>query len=219
MDDKPRSRLLPTFLERVKNITQRLESSRSTISLNLDRASENSLPHVEQHQPNKPKAGPTSEPVRRSSTKTPGENGPAPRLPDRVPGNYYSFDFLVEITNKGETYIGHPCVAIRDVVSGQTSWGADVKYLAPTSAIARTNWIDDPEKGISQRELYVPEDLIGAAGIIGGKRCFCEQILHLGNDIVVYSIYCHDQQFRLAYGFRRNMFITQPNLPILTGST
>jgi hypothetical protein len=108
-------------------------------------------------------------------------------------------------------------MAIRDVVSGHTRWGAAVKYLMPTSAIVRTPWIDDPEKGISRRELYVPEDLIGAEGIIGDKRCFFEQILDLGNNIVVYSIYCYEQQFRLAYGFSRDMFIKQPNLPLMTG--
>ena len=213
MDDKLRSKFFATFLERIKNITQRSESSRSTISLSLDRTPNNSGPLVEQHQPNKPKAGPTREAVRQSSTKTPAEKVSAPRLPDRVPGNYYSFDFLLEITINGITYIAHPCVAIQQVVRGEsvTRWGANVKHLVPTSVIARVPWIDDPEKGFSQRELGVPEDLIGAEGIIGDKRCFFEQILDLGNNIVVYSIYFYEQQFRLAYGFPRDMFITQRN--------
>src|SRR5215831_7143890 len=99
-DDKPRSKFLARFAARVKNITQRLESSRSTISLNLDRTSDDYVPFVEQHQPNTPNADPLSEVARHRSTKTPAQKFSAPPLPDRVPGNYYLFDFLLEITNK-----------------------------------------------------------------------------------------------------------------------
>jgi hypothetical protein len=219
VDDKPSSKFHARFVDRIKNIVQTLESRGSTISLNIDRTSEKSVPLVEQHQPNKPMTGPPSETRLHTTTKTSAEEVSAPRLPELVPGNYYSFDFLIEITNKGASYIGHPCRAIRHVVGGHhvTSWGADIKYLAPTPAIARIAWIDDPEKGLSQRELSIPEDLIGAEGIIGGKRCLFEQILDLGKNVVVYSIYCYEQQFRVAYGFRRNMFITKPNMPLAVG--
>jgi hypothetical protein len=205
MDDKKGSKFLAGFVARIRNITQTMESSGSTISLNLsghqpspgaiDRISDNSIPLIEQHQPNKLKADLTSEAI-------------ASPLSDRPPGNYYLFDFLLEITNKGKTYLGHPCVALRLVTGGHPviRWGTDPKYLVPTSAIAHIPWLDDPEKGFSQRELVVPEDLISGEGTIGGKRYFFEQILDLGNNVVVYSIYSYVQQFRIAYGFSRDMF-------------
>ena len=189
MDDKPSSNFLARFVDRIKNIIRTLESRGSTISLNLDRTSENFVRLAEQHLPNKP--GPSSDTLLHTTTKTSADEIYAPRLPELVPGNYYSLDFLIEITNKGVSYIGHPCRAIRHVVGGQqvTSWVADIKYLVPTPAIARISWIDDPEKGLSQRELSVPEDLIGSEGIIGDKRCLFEQILDLGKNVIVYSIY------------------------------
>jgi hypothetical protein len=219
VDEKPSSKFLARIVDRIKNIRQTLEARESTISLNLGRTSENSVPLVDQHQPNEPMTVPSSDTLLHTTTKTSAEEASAPPLPELVPGSYYSFDFLVEITNKGASYIGHPCRAIRHVVDGRhvTSWGADIKYLAPTEAIARIAWIDDPEKGLSQRELSIPEHLIGAEGIIGGKRCIFERILDLGKNVVVYSIYFHEQQFRVAYGFRRNMFIMKPDMPLAVG--
>jgi len=103
------------------------------------------------------------------------------------------------------------------VVNRSRTGGADIKYLIPTPAIARISWIDDPEKGLSQRELSVPEDLIGAEGIIGDKRCLFEQILDFGKNVIVYSIYFYEQQFRVAYGFRRDMLLAKPNMPVAIG--
>ena len=162
---------------------------------------------------------PSSDTLLHTTTKTSAEEVSAPHLPELVPGNYYSFDFLVEITNKGTSYTGHPCRAILHIVDGHhvTSWGGDIKYLAPTPAIACIAWIDDPEKGLSQRQLSIPEDLIGAEGIIGGKRCIFERILDLGKNVVVYSIYFYEQQFRVAYGFHRDMFMATPNRPLAIG--
>lgn len=219
VDEKPSSKFLARIVDRIKSIRQTLEARVSTISLNLSRTSENSVPLVEQHQPNEPMTAPSSDTLLHTTKKTSAEEASAPRLPELVPGSYYSFDFLVEIKNKGSSYIGHPCRAIRHVVDGRhvTNWGADIKYLAPTEAIARIAWIDDPEKGLSQRELSIPEHLIGAQGIIGGKRCIFERILDLGINVVVYSIYFYEQQFRVAYGFHRDMFMARPNRPLAIG--
>jgi hypothetical protein len=143
---------------------------------------------------------PVPEPINQASSR-------AAFPPERVPGNYYSFDFLIEIAIDGMTHVGRPCNLLR--LGGTppvTRWASEIKYFLSDPKITRVPWVDDPQKGLLRRTLTVPEDLLGAEGMIADKKCFFEQILDAGKNLVVFSIYCNQQQFHIAYGFSRDLF-------------
>ncbi len=128
--------------------------------------------------------------------------------PEFVPGNYYSFEFFIEITIGGKTHLGYPQKAIRDIgkTPPVTVWGTPLKFAWPNPAILRVPWIDDPKKGLTGRTMTGREDLLGAEGTLGDKTYRFETILDAGKNQVVYSLFCDQNQTRIAYGFSRDMF-------------
>ncbi len=66
--------------------------------------------------------------------------------------------------------------------------------------------MDVPTKGLSERIITSPEDMLGAEGMVGDKTCRFEQILDAGKNQVVFSLFCSENQTRTAYGFARDMF-------------
>jgi hypothetical protein len=128
--------------------------------------------------------------------------------PERVPGNYYFFEFLIEITIAGTTHLGYPKRAILDV--GETPpvvvWGSPLNLAYPHPSILRAPWIDDPKRGLTGRAMTYPEDLLGAEGTVGDKRYRFEKILDAGKNQVVYSLFCDQNGTRIAYGFSRKLF-------------
>jgi hypothetical protein len=133
---------------------------------------------------------------------------PKDASPERVPGNYYSFEMFIEITTRGVTHLGYPKQAIRDI--GKTSpvirWGSSLKLSWPNPAVPRAPWIDVPNKGLAGRILASPEDILGAEGMLGNKLYRFHQILNVGKNQVVFSLFCPENQTRIAYGFSRDMF-------------
>lgn len=128
--------------------------------------------------------------------------------PARVPGNFYFFKMFIEITIDGKAYVGCPKQAIRDI--GKTPpvvrWGSPVELAWPNPAFPRVLWVDEPFKGLAGRNICSAEDLLGAEGTVGGKKCCFESILDVGKNQVVFSLFCPQDQTRMAYGFPRQMF-------------
>ena len=73
-------------------------------------------------------------------------------------------------------------------------------------------WIDDPEKGLSRRPLTAPDHWLGGERTIGGRRYRFKEILDLGKNQVVYSLFNPDTGARIAYGFSWAIF-ARPTLP------
>lgn len=140
---------------------------------------------------------------------TPAKPAPVNAAPPKlVPGNYYFFDFFIEIILNGVTYLGYPKQAINDL--GTTPpvvrWGSPIKLAFPDPSISRLRWTDDPKTGLAQRSLTCAQDLLGAEGIVGGKKLRFEGILQETKSHAVYSLYSEDEKFRMAYGFSRELF-------------
>ncbi len=133
-------------------------------------------------------------------------NGPVETLPTYPPGNFYSFDFFIEVQLREIVNIGYPKVPLRDMTSGNIRWGSKMEWSWPDPSKPRQCWIDDEQAGLAQRRLEQPEDALGAEGRIGDMRLRFEQILDLGENQIVYALYCPDKQIRLAYGFNRLLF-------------
>jgi hypothetical protein len=130
--------------------------------------------------------------------------------PERVPGNFYFFKMFIEITIDGKAYVGCPKQAIRIRTIGRTTpvirWGSPVELAWPNPAFPRARWVDEPFKGLAGRNIYSAEDLLGATGTLGGKKCCFESILEVGKNQVVFSLFCPEDQTRIGYGFPRQIF-------------
>ena len=125
---------------------------------------------------------------------------------ERVPGNFFTFTFILDIEISGVVHAGLPKLALRNSITGQVRWGESLSNLRPDPNRPRISWIDDPVRGVNQRTLENPEDVLGAEGTLGGKRIRFERILDLGRNVVVYALFCPDQNFRIAYGWNREVF-------------
>ena len=125
-----------------------------------------------------------------------------------VPGNYYFFEFFIEIQIDKVTHLGYPKQAIRDTGTTPPTvrWGSPLKLCWPDPAIPRAKWIDVPTKGLSGRTVKSPEDVLGTEGMVGDKSYHFEKILDAGKNQVVFSLFCPENQTRTAYGFSRDMF-------------
>ena len=126
-----------------------------------------------------------------------------------VPGNYYSFEFFVEFTVGGKVYLGYPKQALiksTDPPPRDVRWGSRIDLAYPNPSVPRVPWVDDPNTGLLQRVPATPEDLLGIEGTLGGTRFRFEQILEVGHNQVVYSLFNPDKQGRIAYGFSREIF-------------
>jgi hypothetical protein len=130
--------------------------------------------------------------------------------PERVPGNFYFSKMFVEITIDGKAYVGCPKQAIRVRGIGETPtvvrWGSPVELAWPNRTFPRVRWVDEPSKGVAGKNLASPEDLLGAEGTIEDKKCYFERILDVGQHQIVFSLFFPKDQFRMAYGFSRQIF-------------
>jgi hypothetical protein len=122
------------------------------------------------------------------------------RKPEPYPGNFLSFDFLIEIKIGGSVHIGYPKLPLRDMLTREVRWGTKAKVMSTIP------WVDDPERGFTGRVLAGAEDALGAEGTLSDKRLRFERILNLGEGVVVYAIHCPAENFRMAYGFNRDVF-------------
>lgn len=123
-----------------------------------------------------------------------------------VPGNYFKFNFFIEITLGEVTYLGYPKEPLR--VAGTPPvihWGSRMELSYPNPSIPRVPWIEDPKTGLSQRTILSAEDLLGAEGRLGDKKYVFEQVLYLGKNQVTYSLFSPDTRTRIAYGFAREL--------------
>jgi hypothetical protein len=75
-----------------------------------------------------------------------------------VPGNYYFFEFFIEVEIEKVTHLGYPMQAIRDVGTTPTliRWCSPLKLCWPDPKIPRAKWIDVPTKGLSERTITSP---------------------------------------------------------------
>jgi hypothetical protein len=126
--------------------------------------------------------------------------------PGLVPGNYFKFKFFIELTLGGATHLGYPKEALRVGTPPVIHWGSPIELSYPNPSIPRVPWIDDPKSALLQRKLQSAEDLLGAEGILGGNKYVFEQVLELGKNQVIYSLFAPDTRTRIAYGFARELF-------------
>ena len=124
--------------------------------------------------------------------------------PDAVPGNFYMFKFLIDLTHRGATYTGTPRQAAR--VGDTVRWVVSLEYLLPDPSIPHAPWIDDPERGFRDRILTGPEDVLGCQGMLGGHVFVFEKILDTGKSAVTFSLYNIREGWRLAYSFENKLY-------------
>jgi hypothetical protein len=127
--------------------------------------------------------------------------------PELVPGNYFNFEFFIELTLGGVAHLGYPKQPIRDLGTPSViRWGSPIQLAYPNPSVPRVPWIDDPKTGLSHRKIQSAEDLLGSEGILGGKKYVFEQVLDLGKNQVTYSLFNPETRTRIAYGFSRKLF-------------
>jgi hypothetical protein len=143
----------------------------------------------------------------RASKPEPQRSKPAEPAPD----NYYFFECFIEFPIAGINHVGNPKRGLRDVGKNPpvVRWGSPIHLSWPDPKILRAPWVDDPQKGLSQRTITSPEDMLGAEGVVRGNHYRFEKVLELGKNQVAYSLFCDLNQTRIAYGFSRAMFQTQ----------
>jgi|SRR6516162_2433125 len=154
-----------------------------------------------------PSVNPSVVPSSKSLTPTVPQPRPLvePR-PDLVAGNFYSFDFFIELKINDVVHLGYPKVCIRDMMTGELRWGSRADWAFPDPAKLRAAWTDDEQRGFTKTTIAKPDDAIGAEGRIGDMHLRFEKILELGRNQIVYALYCPEKNIRLAYGFGRTIF-------------
>jgi hypothetical protein len=120
-----------------------------------------------------------------------------------IPGNFYSFNFVIEVTIKGVVHTGYKVECFRNPTSGEVRWGT---LTINDPGVVKVLWMDDQQNGLASRKLEKPEDALGAEGSVGNLRLQFERILQLSRNFVVYALYSRDRNIRLAYGFERRIF-------------
>ena len=130
---------------------------------------------------------------------------PSPRV-TAVPGNFYSFEFFIELKSGDVVHVGYPKICVRDQTTGAVRWGSKIEWAWPDPAKRRVAWVDHEDRGLQSRTLAMPEDALGAEGMIGDTHFRFEKILDLGKNQIVYALYCAEKKIRLAYGFDRHVF-------------
>lgn len=130
---------------------------------------------------------------------------PAPPEPEVLPGNFFFFEYFLELTLNGTTYPCQPASAGR--LGRQVRWGCPLDALAKCFENPRIPWVDDPERGLLRRKIEAPGDVLGAEGLFGGKRYRFERILDPGKVMIVYALLNPETQTRIAYGFPRHAFV------------
>jgi hypothetical protein len=122
------------------------------------------------------------------------------------PGNFYEFEFFIELKIGDVVHIGYPKAALTENSTGRVRWGSKIEWSWPDPNKCRVAWIDDEQRGFTHRILRTAEDALGAEGQIGDMRLRFEKILDLGKNQIVYALYCPEKNIRLAYGFARTVF-------------
>ena len=151
-----------------------------------------------------PSIVPSSEISKRTIAQS--EPPPVGRKPELVPGNFFSFEFFIELKIGDVVHLGYLKVCLRDTSTGTVRWGSKVDWSWPDPNKLRIAWVDDEQRGLSGRTLASVEDALGAEGTIGDMRLRFEKILDLGRNQIVYALYCPERDIRLAYGFDRCAF-------------
>lgn len=154
-----------------------------------------------------PSVKPSVVPSSKSLTPTVPQRQPGvvPRM-NLVPGNFYSFDFFIELKINDVVHVGYPKVCIRDMKTGELRWGSRADWAFPDPAKPRAAWTDDEQRGFTKITPAKPEDPIGAESRIGDMHLCFERILELGRNQIVYALYSPEKNIRLAYGFDRTIF-------------
>jgi hypothetical protein len=135
---------------------------------------------------------------------------PAPARPaELIPGNFFQFEFFIELPIGERLLLGLPKICIRNTQTQEISWGSKLEWAWPNPAKSRVRWTDDGERGVNRKTLENPEDILGAEGSLGDMRLRFERILHLGNNQIVYALYCPEKNIRLAYGFARDQLCSE----------
>jgi hypothetical protein len=128
--------------------------------------------------------------------------------PELLPGNYRKCEFFIAFTIDGVTHFGYPKEPLLD--RGKTPpvirWGSRADLSWPGPSKPRARWVDEPKNGVSGRTMATPEDLLGVEGMVGDQKYRFEKILEAGKNQVVYSLFCEEHQYRIAYGFSRDLF-------------
>ena len=139
--------------------------------------------------------------------KPPPQPKPQP-AGDPVPGNFFYFPYELDLEIAGVVQIGRPKKAVRNEATGEVRWGENLRDISPLPDPnrPRLRWTDDPARGVNQRTIENPEDVLGAEGMFSDKPARFESILDLGRHIVVYALFCPDHNFRIAYGWPRKVF-------------
>jgi hypothetical protein len=145
-------------------------------------------------------------------------------LNQRVPDNMYLFEFFIALTVDGVEHIGQPKQAIRDTghVPPLLRWGTRANL-----SITQFPWVDDPINGVLKRPRNEPADWLGAKGKIGTKErvgikgqigdkefifeFVFEEILQVGQNEVVFSLFNPEVGIRIAYGFPLRIFRSEPS--------
>ncbi len=126
-----------------------------------------------------------------------------------LPGNFYFFKFFLILKLGEASYICYPKQAILDVGTKPPAlrWGTPLELCTPKAEIPRIDWIDDPKRGLSQRILTCPEDVLGAEGFVGKSRFRFEKVLQKTKNQVVFSLFRPDNQTRMAYALPVEIFV------------
>src|SRR5579863_8731023 len=147
---------------------------------------------------------PPTPPARPMSAKSTPASAPA-----LLPGNFYFFECFLMLNIGDASYLCYPKHAIADVSTKPPTirWATPLKLCLPKPEIPRMVWIDDPKRGLSQRALTCPEDVLGAEGSIGKNAFRFEKILQKTKNQVVYSLFRPDNQTRMAYALPVEIFV------------
>jgi hypothetical protein len=126
-----------------------------------------------------------------------------------LPGNFYFFECFLMLKIGEASYLCYPKQAIFDVGTKPPTlrWATPMKLCLPDPAIPRMTWIDDTKRGLSQRALTCPEDVLGTEGTIGKNRFVFEKILQKTKNQIVYSLFRPDNQTRMAYALPVDIFV------------
>jgi hypothetical protein len=124
--------------------------------------------------------------------------------PEGVPGNFFSFKFLLILKIGEVEYVGSPSYPMRDSSPAGVRWIVKTHERYAGNDMLRMEWKDDERHGIRGRTVEAPEDLLSVEGLVGDMRLRFERILPSGPNVVVYALYCPEKNIRVAYGFFRS---------------
>src|SRR4051794_1993618 len=81
-----------------------------------------------------------------------------------VPGHFHSSEFLIELKIQDVVHTGYPKVCLVDRSTGTERWGSPLDWSWPNPNQRRVAWVDNEQRGLTQRTLARAEDALGAEG-------------------------------------------------------